>query len=220
MKTSMKRLLFTLTLLAIVWYGTACSEPAPADLPIEKKGSPMGFEITKVYKEHFPALRLIGKRYTNANRGPDGFARFWREWTAPGGRFEELKKLGPSDAVEYGYIGLMTTGPGNEGTDDFTYWIGMFFPAGTAVPEGFDYLDLPENDIGVAWIYGDDRTGEIFGQASHCASFYALRDNGMGRLNTNAGGEGAIVYFERYAARFAARDERGKVILDYGFYLE
>ncbi len=29
-------------------------------------------EITKVYRESLPSLRLIGKRYTNSDRGADG----------------------------------------------------------------------------------------------------------------------------------------------------
>lgn len=34
----------------------------------------MAIRITRVYREHFPALRLIGQRYTNDDRGEDGFA--------------------------------------------------------------------------------------------------------------------------------------------------
>lgn len=32
----------------------------------------MAIEVTRVYKEHFPSLRLIGKCYTNDDRGEDG----------------------------------------------------------------------------------------------------------------------------------------------------
>ena len=35
---------------------------------IKIEGTTMAFEVTKVYKEQFPALRFIGKRYTNDDR--------------------------------------------------------------------------------------------------------------------------------------------------------
>ncbi|MGN6714677.1 hypothetical protein [Anaerocolumna jejuensis] len=38
-------------------------------------------EIIKVYKEHLPAVRFIGKRYTNTDRCKDGgFGYKWEEW--------------------------------------------------------------------------------------------------------------------------------------------
>lgn len=49
----------------------------------------------------------------------------------------------------------------------FTYWIGMFFPAETIVPNGYNYLDLPESNIGVDWVYGKLENGEIYGGPPH-----------------------------------------------------
>ena len=41
----------------------------------------MSIEITKVYKEHFPALRFIGTCYTNEDRDSAGsFGKQWDEW--------------------------------------------------------------------------------------------------------------------------------------------
>lgn len=38
-------------------------------------------KIIKVYREHMPALRLIGKRYTDADRKDEGgYAHKWKEW--------------------------------------------------------------------------------------------------------------------------------------------
>lgn len=38
-------------------------------------------EIIKVYKEHLPAVRFIGKRYTNTDGDKDGgFGYKWEEW--------------------------------------------------------------------------------------------------------------------------------------------
>ncbi len=39
----------------------------------------MAAEIIKVYKEHLPSLRLIGKRYTEADR-VGSFGHKWGEW--------------------------------------------------------------------------------------------------------------------------------------------
>ena len=182
----------------------------------------MGFEVTRVYKEHFPALRLIGKRYTNADRVNGLFSSKWGEWDQ-NDWYAELQKLGPSDAVDNGVLGLMTCRSDHQetGRDEFTYWIGWLFPAGTAVPDGFDHLDLPESDVGMTWVLGDDRTGEIYGHDPHTASYHKLTEQGWNRLRENAGGEKTLVFFERYnGQRYTTRDEQGKVTLDYGFYIE
>jgi len=40
-------------------------------------------------------------------------------------------------------------------------------------------------------------------------------------LNENAGGENTLVFFELYnCPRFTTPDDKGNVILDYGFYLK
>ena len=58
----------------------------------------MGFQIIKAYKEHFPALRLIGKRYTNADRDAGGgYGDKWHEWHQ-NGWLAEMEKLGPTFA--------------------------------------------------------------------------------------------------------------------------
>jgi hypothetical protein len=179
----------------------------------------MAFEIIKCYKEHFPALRLIGRRYTDDDRGADGsFSDRWSEWHQNGwfGLFESASK--PSELVENGYLGLMTFRTNHT---DFAYWVGILFPAETPVPEGFDFLDLPENDVGMSWIYGSDANGEIYGQDPHSAAYQKLCDNGWGSLNENAGGKSTLVFFERYnCPRMTTPDEKGNVILDYGFYLQ
>lgn len=179
----------------------------------------MAFEIIKCYKEHFPALRLIGKRYTDDDRVEGSFGAQWGDWHQKGW-FSELEKLAnPSEQIDNGYLGLMTIN--SKDHSNFAYWIGILFPAGTDVPESFSYLDLPENDVGINWIYGSDSSGEIFGSEPHSASYNKLCENGWGDLNTNAGGENTLVFFELYnCPRFTTPDDKGNVILDYGFYLE
>ena len=184
----------------------------------------MAFEIIKTYRVHFPAMRLIGKRYTDADRGADGsFGNRWGEWHG-NGWFNLLEGAAKPVDGEYGQLGLMTFRTDHQHLppeeNGFTYWIGIFFPPETPVPDGFDHLDLPESDVGINWIYGSDSNGEIFGSEPHTASYNKLNENDWGELNQSAGGEKLIVFFENYTCpRYTTPDEKGNVILDYGFYL-
>jgi hypothetical protein len=71
----------------------------------------MSAEITKTHKEHFPSLRFIGKRYTNADRVDGGYGAYWREWHEKGW-FAPLEAL-PAlpNGMETGYIGFMRNSP-------------------------------------------------------------------------------------------------------------
>jgi len=184
----------------------------------------MAFEIIKTYKERFPSLRLIGKRYTDDDRVDGSFGAKWGEWHQKGW-FGELESAANPAEGEYGYLGLMTFRTDHQELspeeNGFIYWIGIFFPPETPVPNGFDYLDLPESDVGINWIYGNGENGEIYGAEPHSAAYQKLCDNGWGELGQNAGGEKLIVFFENYTCpRFTTPDDQGNVILDYGFYLK
>jgi predicted transcriptional regulator YdeE len=183
-----------------------------------------GMQIIKTQLEHFPALRLIGKRYTLEDQTGGSFDDKWSEFHETGW-MTQLEALGPSAEVESGPLGLMTMGTDHHEVKNsgFSYWIGLLFPAGTEVPAGFACLDLPESDVGVAWIYGSDETGEIWGPIAEQAAYAALEAAGIigEGLNENAAGENLMAYFERYhAGRIDAPDEKGNVILDFGFYLK
>ena len=90
----------------------------------------MSAKITDVRIDTFPALRFIGKPCMCA---PADFIEKWNEWLI-NGWFEPLEKL--SAAFENGdaYLGA---------TSGDSYWIGLLFPAGTPVPNGYEYLDNP-----------------------------------------------------------------------------
>ena len=177
----------------------------------------MAFEVKKVYKEHYPALRFIGKKYSNEDRVDGGFDLQWEEWSK-NNWFEVLEKLGPSENVDNGNVGLMLL---NESTNSFTYMIGLFFPAETIAPEGFQYLDLPESDIGIGWVCGMEENGEVFGPLPHETVCEELLENGWGNLREDIGGnEGTICFFERYnRPRYTVKDSEGRVTLDYGNYI-
>jgi hypothetical protein len=124
----------------------------------------MAAEIIKTVRESYPALRFIGKRYTDKDRDPATgmYSHIWGEWFASG-RFGELEKLAPSAPEHDGaYIALM-----GFGADGFEYWIGMWFPPDTPVPGGFDYADAPPLEAGVCWIKGTEP--EIYTQSVQCS---------------------------------------------------
>ncbi len=164
-------------------------------------------EIIKVYRESFPSLRLIGKRYTDKDRDAFGsFSNKWNEWFEKG-YFKTLEELGSLPENEGAYLGCMRC------ADEFEYWIGMFFPEQTPVPEGYMYVDTPSGDIGTCWIYGRADNGEVFGEKPHDMCLTKIKDEGW-QVAKDAW------FFERYnCPRFTTPDENGKVILDYCFYL-
>ena len=166
-------------------------------------------KIIKVYKEHLPMLRFIGKRYTDADRVGGGFGHKWGEWFQ-NGWFAPLEKLGEVKDIENGYLGFMRCYP------DFEYWIGMFLPPDTAAPNGYDCINMDEGDIGVCWIKGKEEDGSIYGMHEQCLE--RLRENGMGNYRKDH--TDRSFFFERYnCPRFTGKDEQGDVILDYGIYL-
>lgn len=169
-------------------------------------------EIKRVYRETLPAHRLIGKRYTEADREGGGFGAKWGEWFQKGW-FEPLEKLGPLEGVENGYLGFMT-----HSDNEFAYWIGLFFAPGTEAPEGYEALDLPESDIGTCWIYGSEENGEIYGEEPCNMCGRMITENGwVVRTDLPCGS----AFAERYQCpRFTQKDEHGKVTLDYFFYIK
>jgi len=179
----------------------------------------MAFEVTKIYKEQFPALRFIGKRYTNDDRTEGGFGKQWGEWWS-NDLFTKMKEGVSCKPYDDATIGLMTMRGDMSG---FTYWIGLFFPSGSNVPDGYDFLDLPESNIGVGWVCGNEENGEIFGGPPHEAVCTRLSEEKIGDFRNDIAGEGSDTYcfFERYnCPRFTEKDANGNVTLDYGNYLK
>lgn len=165
-------------------------------------------EIIKVYRESLPTLRLIGKRYTNIDRGADGgFGGKWGEWFT-NGYFTTLEAFGSLPANEGAYVGCMRC------MEEFEYWIGMFFPEGTTVPDDFSYVDILKGDIGTCWIYGNENNGELYGMDPHNLCMAKITEEGWQLAEDSW-------FFERYQCpRFTSPDEKGNVILDYCAYLK
>lgn len=167
-------------------------------------------EVINVYKQSMPATRFIGKKFSDADRVDGGFGQQWHAamengWLAileplSGGLSSET--FPENDA--HAYIGMMRW----KENEPFEYWIGMFTPPNTTVPEGFAAEDFPARSLGVCWLKG--KGGEVFGKEDVCA-----------KKLTEAGYEiemdptGAWWFFERYVdPRFTQPDDQGNQILD------
>ena len=156
--------------------------------------------IKNVYRESFPAVRLIGRRYS----GEENFKKLW-EKSFREGLFGPLEALPQLEGHDGGYIGAMRIADGM-----LEYWIGLFLPAGTAVPEGYDFADIDAMDFAVFWRYGSDQTGELYGLEAHNECLAQFPEHGFLRREDDW-------CFERYnCPRFTEPDAEGKVILDYG----
>lgn len=166
------------------------------------------YEIVKTYKQLITAMRFIGVKYGDEDRIDGGFGAKWDEWFETE-RFKELELLAKSDfksAYEdsEAYIGLMRWKEG----DKFEYWIGMFLPEGTTVPDGYGYVDFPASNLGVCWLHG--AVEELFCNEDKCAE--KLSENGHEIVTDETG---AWWFFERYGCpRFTQPDKEGKIILD------
>ncbi len=172
-------------------------------------------EIVKTYRQSIPAVRFIGKKYGDGDRVNGGFGQQWGEWFQ-NGWFDVLEKTAGSESLKSlyedgdAYIGLMRWKDG----EPFQYWIGMFLPDNTPVPEGYGYVDFPAADLGACWLHGKE--GEIYGKEHLCAQ--KLEEAGMKIV---ADEEGAWWFFERYVCpRFTTPDEKGEIILDICHYVK
>ncbi|MDR2546381.1 MAG: GyrI-like domain-containing protein [Lachnospiraceae bacterium] len=167
-------------------------------------------EICKVYKQRVGNMRFIGKKYLNSDRVNGMFGAKWGEWFE-NGWFTLLEKHvdgSLKDTYEDGdaTIGLMRE---ENGFDSFEYWIGYFVPENTKVPEGFTYVDFPESELGVCWVYG--KVHEVFGLEGMCRE----------RLEKEGYEVTSNWCIERYSCpRFTTPDEKGNVIIDICFFVK
>jgi hypothetical protein len=171
-------------------------------------------EIIKTYKQEIPALRFIGKKYSDRDRVNGTFGKYWTDWfqnrwfTVIEKQIENSTKTIYED--EDAYIGLEKYKEG----EPFEYWIGMFTPENTSVPEGYAFHDFPRGSLGVCWVYG--REGEVFMQEENCMK--KLEKGGYKFLPDENGFQWL---FERYGRpRYTSPDEKGNIILDICFYVK
>lgn len=165
-------------------------------------------EIIKTFREDVPPMRFIGKKYSD-------FGPMWGEWFA-NGWFDKLEEaMGGVDRIVSiwenggGYVGLERRADGQP----FEYWIGMFTPANTPVPEGFACVDFPAVHLGTTWIYGKEN--EVH-DTSACKT--AVEQAGLTLWKDENDG---VWSFENCTCpRYTTPDEKGNIILDYCYYVK
>lgn len=171
-------------------------------------------ELIKSYTQPIPASRFVGIKYGDGDRVNGGFGDKWGDWFA-NNRFEKVESLLTEEfSKEYedagAYIGLMRWKEG----EPFEYWVGMFVPADSEVPDGYGYVDMPEAKLGVCWLHGPE--GELYCKEAQCGE--RLTKDGFEIKQDDAG---AWWFFERYGCpRFTTPDEEGRVILDICHYIK
>ena len=164
-------------------------------------------QVIQVCRQGIPTMRFTGKKYA-------GFGH-WGEWFA-NGWFDCIEQaMGGVDPVcrlwkdGGGYVGLERRKDGIL----LEYWIGMFTPPGTPVPEGFRFIDFPRSTLGVCWIYGKEADTHLATGA--CGE--KLADAGLEIVVET---DGTVWSFENCTCpRFTTPDEKGNVSLDYCYFV-
>ena len=155
----------------------------------------MAAKIVNVKTEICPAARFIGKRYTEQPN--------WGEWWE-NGWFDLLEQLPQLEINDHAYLGAVRIVNGAP-----ERWIGMLFPQDTAVPEGFDSVNIEPMHYAVFYLYGSAENGELFGLTPHNLCLGELKNRGLKRREDDW-------CIERCnCPRFTSPDENGNVILDY-----
>jgi len=151
-----------------------------------------------------PALRVIGKAvHPKMDMKENPIPAFWEKCFSDG-TFKVLSEL-PAEHVDKDYVGLMCDW--GEGQETWTYICGMLLAAGTPVPEGFDYKDIPAATAAVAWIQGPEKENY---QVAHPLTQQELEKRGF-RFDQSAGW--CMEYYN--CPRFTQAQPNGDVILDY-----
>ena len=160
----------------------------------------MAAKIMEMKEDRWPAARFIGKKYTSGAN--------WGEWWA-NDWFSVLEKQPGLAINDDSYIGAVHIVDGMP-----EYWIGMFFAPDTAVPEGFEYVDIESMDYAICYLYGNPDNGELFEMETHNMCLEEIKARGLKRKEDDW-------CFERYnCPRYTTPDESGNVILDYAISLE
>jgi hypothetical protein len=136
-----------------------------------------------------------------------GFGNLWVEWYTKK-YYLPLLSLNQISENEGAHVGCMRY------IDGLEYWTGIFFSADSPVPDGYQFIDIPEGEIGVCWLRGYANKGELYGEHVHHMCVSKLVEAGM-QIPAHSW------FFERSVqSRFAIPDELGRVILDYCIYIK
>ncbi len=160
----------------------------------------MAVEIIEVKEESATAARFIGKRYEQCPN--------WNEWWQ-NDWFSILEKNERLPINGDAYIGAVHIVNGMP-----EYWIGMFFSVDTAVPNGFEFIDMDAMKYAVCYLYDKEDSRDFYTMNTHNMCLEKLKSLGLKRKEDDW-------CFERYnCPRFTTPDEKGNVILDYAISIE
>jgi len=166
--------------------------------------------VKKVFKQELPALRFIGTKCFETTAAVN-VLNMLDSWKL-NGWFDVIEKQSNIDYKTFfegggsfkegdAYINLVR----KKGNDICEHWMGMFMPAGTEVPQGYDMIDFPKTSIGASRVYG--KRNEIVNYETECRN--KLTEEGFALGDTQW-------FFRRFNWRgFFEEDVYGKRLLDY-----
>ena len=167
-------------------------------------------EITKIYRQAMPAVRFIGKKYTENDAKNGYYIDQWQQFITEGW-FRPLTGALPDWEFEGSDspIGLIRHKEG----EPSQYWIGRFLPLTYHVPEGYNHIEYPAGHLGVCHVRGKGL--DIYRQEALC-----LPELDRHGAELVADGDGAFWMFERYEFPRSRRpDAEGCLTLDYCFFI-
>jgi hypothetical protein len=167
----------------------------------------MSAEIIKAQRVTHPPVRFIGKRFETY---PNWGLAWENDW------FGKIEAAGKCAAINDDSFCVLV-GMSESGIE---FYLGEFMEAGTPVPEGFDFADLPELSAGLVYIKGkQDEVYALTAPDKRGVLQAALSPAGV-ELPTEGGAPKRWLSFERdNCPRFTDPDADGNVILDYALYL-
>ena len=162
-------------------------------------------EIVNIIREETPAVRFIGKRYTE----DADFGAAWGQWWSSGwfGPLDALEGRAAINQDSYCAAKRIVNGM-------LEYWIGMFFEPSTEAPEGYESVDIGPLSFAVCWLRDKENSPDLTGLGAHNRCLEAMALQGYARKEDDW-------CFERdQCPRYTTPDAEGNVILDYAIAIE
>jgi len=160
-------------------------------------------KIIKIYQENIPSLRFIGKKYSNNDRKNGNYSHLWKEWFESDNNIKISSNIINFNLEDYNEINIGLCRANNDG--QFEYWIGMFAPVNTIIPNGFESIVF--NNTKVMTFYIKGKEPDIYKQEDRCLQI--LKQQGYSIKNIN----GYQITYERYIpSRFSEDVDNDRII--------